>query len=109
MGDMVSGSSGGTARRGRGHKAGSSVLTPPVGIPAVPGQRNASTSASPPVAPTTPPNTVVDPCVCGHAREAHEHYRPGHDCGVCGARDCADYRRADGAFRRGLRRLGFIS
>jgi len=24
------------------------------------------------------------PCRCGHAAEAHEHYRPGRDCGACG-------------------------
>ena len=29
-------------------------------------------------------------CGCGHARPAHEHYRPGSDCAFC---DCARYRR----------------
>ena len=24
------------------------------------------------------------PCRCGHVAEAHEHYRPGRDCGACG-------------------------
>jgi hypothetical protein len=23
-------------------------------------------------------------CRCGHLRNAHEHYRPGSDCGLCG-------------------------
>ena len=23
-------------------------------------------------------------CRCGHVAEAHEHYRPGRDCGACG-------------------------
>ena len=23
-------------------------------------------------------------CRCGDAAEAHEHYRPGRDCGACG-------------------------
>jgi hypothetical protein len=54
------------------------------------------------------PKTVIDPCVCGHARDAHEHYRPGRDCGACGAHDCADYRRAGGAVRRAMRMLGLI-
>jgi hypothetical protein len=22
-------------------------------------------------------------CRCGHAAEAHEHFRPGNDCGAC--------------------------
>jgi len=25
-------------------------------------------------------------CRCGHAVETHQHYRPGHDCGVCPCR-----------------------
>lgn len=29
-------------------------------------------------------------CACGHTREAHEHYRPGSDCGLC---DCERLRR----------------
>ena len=29
-------------------------------------------------------------CVCGHVKDAHEHYRPGSDCGLC---DCPRYRR----------------
>ena len=35
------------------------------------------------VAPPTIP-AAVDLCACGHERDAHEHYRPGTDCGVCG-------------------------
>ena len=107
MGDTISGSSGGPARRGRPGKPGSSVLTPPVGIPAVPSSSEAAdTVKAPPVAPPALPKVIVAPCVCGHAREAHEHYRPGHDCGACGARGCADYRRVGGAVSRALRRLG---
>jgi hypothetical protein len=33
----------------------------------------------------------AETCVCGHARAAHEHYRKGSDCGVCGADRCARY------------------
>lgn len=35
-----------------------------------------------------PTETAV--CVCGHAQDAHEHYRPGSDCALC---DCPRYRR----------------
>ena len=108
MGDTFSSSSGGPARR-KPNKAGSSVLTPPVGMPAVPGQREAtqapSTPPTAPPVPPVPPQTVIEPCVCGHARDAHEHYRPGRDCGSCGASHCAEYRREGGAVRRTLRRL----
>jgi len=31
-------------------------------------------------------------CVCGHAREAHEHYRRGSDCALCGAAGCHRFR-----------------
>jgi hypothetical protein len=37
------------------------------------------------------PNTL---CVCGHEREAHEHYRRGTDCATCGAEVCPKFRRA---------------
>jgi hypothetical protein len=78
-------------------------------MPAVPTQREATAaSVTPPTAPVIPPKAVVEPCVCGHARDAHQHYRPGSDCGACGARDCADYRRAGGAARQMLRRLGLV-
>jgi hypothetical protein len=35
---------------------------------------------------------VVDTltCVCGHPRDAHEHYRPGSDCALC---DCQKFRK----------------
>ncbi|GGK86271.1 hypothetical protein JOE58_001239 [Curtobacterium luteum] len=29
-------------------------------------------------------------CVCGHVRDAHEHYRPGTDCALC---DCPRFRK----------------
>ena len=29
-------------------------------------------------------------CVCGHAKQAHEHYRRGSDCALC---HCGRYRR----------------
>jgi hypothetical protein len=107
MGDTDPGTSSGAARRGKPGKIGSSVLTPPVGLPAVPSQRKANdTPAAPPVAPQAPPQVVVDPCVCGHANEAHEHYRIGSDCGACGAQNCAEFRREGGSFRKMMRRLG---
>lgn len=30
-------------------------------------------------------------CQCGHARTAHEHYRPGTDCALCGVEVCRSY------------------
>jgi len=33
-------------------------------------------------------------CECGHVREAHEHYRKGTDCGICGAETCGAFRPA---------------
>jgi hypothetical protein len=38
------------------------------------------------------PNSPV--CVCGHQREAHEHYRSGTDCATCGPELCPRFRRA---------------
>ncbi|PRY70407.1 hypothetical protein B0I08_101542 [Glaciihabitans tibetensis] len=37
----------------------------------------------------TTPGTEL--CVCGHAHEAHEHYRKGTDCAVCGAGQCIKF------------------
>lgn len=37
------------------------------------------------------------PCACGHDADAHEHYRPGSDCGICGTGQldgCPRYRPA---------------
>jgi hypothetical protein len=58
--------------------------------------------------PPAPPaqHTVVDPCTCGHGPEAHEHYRPGSDCGACGRTACGEYRPANSAWRRLLRSVG---
>ena len=117
MGDSVAGRpTGGGGRPDRRHSAGSSVLTPPTGVPAVPAQRKPAPAPAsrkpeaPPVTPPAPPvqPTVVEPCACGHAREAHEHYRPGTDCGVCGATACSSYRARGGSVSSMLRRLGLI-
>jgi hypothetical protein len=32
-------------------------------------------------------------CVCGHAPAAHEHYRRGTECTLCGPEVCPRYRR----------------
>jgi hypothetical protein len=73
----------------------------------IPVQRRGAlpTPADPPQPPTQ--HTVVDPCTCGHGPEAHEHYRPGSDCGACGRRACAEYRPANTAWRRFMRSMGF--
>lgn len=91
------------SRRGRSAAPGSAVLTPPTGLPAVP-QRIVDTPA---VAP--PPPVVVEPCACGHAREAHEHYRRGSDCGACGAQVCGRFRPEGGPVRKMFRRIGLAS
>jgi hypothetical protein len=31
-------------------------------------------------------------CRCGHVADAHEHFRPGSDCGACGRVACPAYR-----------------
>lgn len=33
-------------------------------------------------------------CQCGHLAEAHEHYRKGTDCGVCGTASCGAFTAA---------------
>ncbi|MEV4704245.1 hypothetical protein [Actinoplanes sp. NPDC049316] len=32
-------------------------------------------------------------CVCGHDRGAHEHYRGGTECALCGPEVCPRFRR----------------
>jgi hypothetical protein len=91
-------------RRGRPRSTGSSVLTPPTGMP----ELNAPVwqPPAPPAQQPPPAQTVVKPCACGHGKDAHEHYRAGSDCGACGATLCEEYRPVGGPLRRGLRRMG---
>jgi hypothetical protein len=35
-------------------------------------------------------------CVCGHGGPAHEHYRRGSDCSLCGPRECTRFRSSSG-------------
>ena len=35
-------------------------------------------------------------CRCGHVEAAHEHYRRGTDCGICGRDVCAAFRADPG-------------
>ncbi|ANY05595.1 hypothetical protein [Pseudonocardia sp. HH130630-07] len=78
-------------------KPSAAVLTPPTGLPAV------EPSAEPrvpvqvpaqraPADPIVPASTGVRLCACGHPEDVHEHYRPGSDCGACGARACDSFR-----------------
>lgn len=53
--------------------------TAPVAVPAPRGA--VEDTVLPPVAATP---IMVDLCRCGHERDAHDHYRAGTDCGVCG-------------------------
>jgi hypothetical protein len=107
MGDSASEQRPG--RRGRPRSPGSSVLTPPTGMPEL-----ADTAApvwqppAPPAHRPPPTPTVVKPCACGHAKDAHEHYRPGSDCGACGAAECEEYRPVGGPVRKTLRRWGLV-
>jgi hypothetical protein len=111
MGDAALGQPGGDGqRRGRRSNAGSSVLTPPTGMPVIPDLETSfpvQRQSSPPMPDDTPPppaqRTVVAPCTCGHSEAAHEHYRPGSDCGACGRGACGEYRPANSAWRRVLR------
>ena len=32
-----------------------------------------------------------DVCACGHAREAHEHYRRGTECSICDVQVCSAF------------------
>jgi hypothetical protein len=114
MGDAGLGQPGGDGqRRGRRSNAGSSVLTPPTGMPVIPDLETSfpvQRQSSPPMPDDTPPppaqRTVVHPCTCGHSEAAHEHYRPGSDCGACGRAACGEYRPANSAWRRFLRSVG---
>ena len=49
-----------------------------------------STSVLEAAAPVLLVTTETAVCVCGHAQDAHEHYRRGTDCALC---DCPKYRR----------------
>jgi hypothetical protein len=101
-----------TPRRGA-QGSFSSVLTPPTGLPsvddsatpdfAVPAQRTGTEAGAPTAPPVAPPPQAparAGVCVCGHEAEAHEHYRPGDDCGACGAAVCGHYTPADGGGRK---------
>jgi hypothetical protein len=88
------------------------LLTPPVGLPATPEvasghPRPAPESGRPVEAEAESPGAAPAPggCVCGHPRAAHEHYRRGSDCGICGVTKCAAYRRPRGILRRMLGRV----
>jgi hypothetical protein len=34
---------------------------------------------------------IAGTCTCGHNAEAHEHYRHGNDCAICGDIVCGAY------------------
>jgi hypothetical protein len=64
------------------------------------------TPATPPSTGQPVPATPVPPadagptCSCGHPRQAHQHYRRGSDCAMCG---CGRFRRPR-PLQLGLRR-----
>lgn len=104
MGGSASGHHDGTGQHRRAHKgtAGPSVLTRlPTQRTTAPAERPADAGREPVTGSPPAQRAAVDPCVCGHSRQAHEHYRPGSDCGACGRRGCGAYRPQNS---RGLRR-----
>ena len=113
MGDDHGPQGPGSSSPSRGRPAaGSSVLTPPTGIPVVPddarGIRN--DGRAPQVAsPDAPLGAVVAAlCRCGHASDVHRHLRRGSDCGQCGIGACSSYRPRGGVFRRLLGNVGLL-
>ena len=107
---------GRSKRSGRaGNPSASSVLTPPTGLPAVPdvdalaelagGPADRAVTDAPAGVPPAPVLPVADPGACGHGPDAHEHYRPGTDCGACGIATCAAYRPQNSRLRRLRARL----
>lgn len=68
------------------------AVTTPAG--AIPAPRVATDDTTVPPATPTTPAAAVDVCRCGHERDAHEHYRPGTDCGACGTACRAFHARA---------------
>ena len=112
MGDMASDQTvGADLRRRWARSSGSSVLTPPAGLPVFPDLESAAAERADIIrCCRSQPSTVVEPCLCGHDRASHEHYRPGWDCGVCGAVACCDFRpEGGGSVRRMLRRFGLTT
>lgn len=105
-----------------GRATGSSVLTPPTGIPVI--ADDAATLLVPPPrdvvavpcaepapalpAPMPAPAAPATSCVCGHEAPAHEHWRRGSDCGLCGGAACPSFRRRGGALRRLLRAFRLV-
>ncbi|MEJ8278290.1 hypothetical protein [Pseudonocardia spirodelae] len=80
------------------------TTAPAVAVPAP--RAAAENGALPPVA-VTP--AAVDLCRCGHERDAHEHYRPGTDCGVCGATCRAFHARTGAAAGRSAGRAARLT
>lgn len=71
------------------------------------GAANTAPAPAVPHSPTTP--AAVDLCVCGHERDAHEHYRPGTDCGACGSTCRAFHARTGHAVGHSARRAARLT
>lgn len=67
------------------------VPTPPCSYEQIP-----NPTLDPPLAAWTP----LRLCRCGHEAGAHEHFRSGEDCGVCGPRYCRSFRMRTGRHAR---------
>lgn len=75
-----------------------SIIPPQSTFPPCPPQRPGGwgPSGPPPASEEKPWATRYElstACRCGHPHAAHEHYRPGSECGQCG---CGRWRRAHG-------------
>ena len=111
MGDDRGQHPGSGGRPSRGRATGSSVLTPPTGLPVVPDDARVladAVSSGYATAAPTPPGAVVAPCLCGHGADAHRHWRRGSDCGTCEPGTCTVYRACGGVVRRLLRGVGLL-
>ncbi|MFP5072085.1 hypothetical protein ACLFMI_20765 [Pseudonocardia nantongensis] len=84
---------------------GAPATIPVVDVPAP----RTPTEVAGPQAPATPPTaTAVEMCRCGHERDAHEHFRAGTDCGVCGIACSRFHARTGRGARSRLRGVGRV-
>lgn len=74
---------------------------------AIPAPRAAAEDAVLPPVAATP--VAVDLCRCGHERDAHDHYRAGTDCGVCGTACSAFHARTGSAAGRAAGRAARLT
>jgi hypothetical protein len=57
-------------------------------VPSTPARTSVATAVPPETGAV--PGSLGKPCSCGHGKQAHQHYRAGSDCALCG---CGRYSR----------------